>query len=168
MKIIEWKRDQLENIGTFTPDNTNFLNQYIYQRGFQKIMTEFWNPTSNEMAFLNFCVLTLFWWKDLSIKSARIRLYQNPEYKADYIFDKDETRLVINLRSPDIMGEHWLNNDTVRGHLHLNVGSYLKGNKIDISKRTIRKRYHHMGMLPYHYDRSLFGNVRIMMCIKQK
>lgn len=168
MEIINWKKGQLENLGVFIPSNITLLHDYIQNVGIDVIIEKFWSPRNNIIVILDFCALTAYWWKSKGIDSARVIIFKGKLLKLAHIFDKKDLRLRIDFRSPDVMGEHWIDDDVIRGHLHLKVGNYDRSDQTRITKRIVGKKYDHLGLVPVHYNRTAYGNVKIALCIKQK
>lgn len=114
---VEWER-KFDNIGMIWIDPPLIIDRYLQNRSPNEIINFFWDLNINEIPFINFCILSGLWWQNSEIIAARVTLHTHPHHHdSQYVFDKENERLIIELRQPDLDGKHW-----EEKHIHLKRG----------------------------------------------
>jgi hypothetical protein len=112
--IIEWER-RPNNIGVVTPYPFSILEEYVVDEDLDVIIHKFWDEKIQKVSLLDECALMRYWWKDARITAARTAWFKHPvHHSSEYIFDREDERMMIRIRQPDIDGEHW-----IAPHIHL-------------------------------------------------
>ncbi len=131
---VEWKKD-LKNIGCFAPQPFSILLDYIKDKDILKIIDHFFSQNLKEISLLDLCVLNLFWSKDGSIVAARSSWFKHPtHHSSEFIFDKEEERLIVEVRQPDLEGKSWKST-----HIHVVRGQIDTKNNCKIIKPNFHK-----------------------------
>lgn len=110
----EWER-KTKNIGVIAPHPFSILEEYIQARGLDMIISLFFDGKTEKVSSLDLCAFLMYWWEDTAITAARSSVFKHPtHHSSEYIFDRGEERIVIQVRQPDLDGEHWK-----AEHIHL-------------------------------------------------
>lgn len=129
----EWER-KANNIGSHSTYPFSVVLTYLEYNEISDIVESFWDESVQEVTILDFVVLTQYWWLDQSIQSARYSwFYHSKHHVSQYIFDKANTRLSLEMRQPDLDGKHWKDS-----HLHIRKGKIDPNNLCNIVHRTYK------------------------------